>query len=185
MTGQVWWYVARASGIVAWGLLALSVLWGLALSTRVTGRRPAPAWLADLHRALGGLALAFTAVHLIGLVADSYVDFGWLDLLLPFASPWRPAAVAAGVVALYLLLAVEATSLLRRRVGARAWRRVHLASFPLYALATGHLLAAGTDAVNPWLNLAVLGSLLAIATLTLVRIVLPRGRVARSRASKS
>ena len=176
MNSQVWWYVARASGIVAWSLLALSMVWGLALSTRVSGRRPTAAWLADLHRALGGLAIAFTGVHLVGLIADSYVEFGWVDVLVPFASSWEPGAVAAGVVALYLLVAVEATSLLRRRVGPRAWRWLHAASFPLYALATGHLLFAGTDAGHPAQGIAVLVSLLAIGTLTLVRILLPRRR---------
>ena len=32
---QVWWYSARASGIVAWVLLAASVVWGLILSTKL------------------------------------------------------------------------------------------------------------------------------------------------------
>ena len=61
MTSQITWYAARASGIVAWALAAASVVWGLALSTRALGRTPRPAWLFDLHRFLGGIALAFTA----------------------------------------------------------------------------------------------------------------------------
>ena len=43
MTGTFPWYVARASGIVAWVLLAASVLWGLAITTRVMNGRPRPA----------------------------------------------------------------------------------------------------------------------------------------------
>ena len=72
---KVWWYATRSAGIVAWVLLALSVLWGLALSTKVFGKRPRPNWLLDLHRFLGGLAVVFTAVHVVAIVFDSFVSF--------------------------------------------------------------------------------------------------------------
>ena len=109
MNPQLWWYVARATGIVAWALLAASVIWGLLLSTRLARGRPTPAWLLDLHRFLGGSAVAFTALHLVGLVADNYVDFGLVDLLLPYASGWKPGPVALGIVSVYLLAVVEVT----------------------------------------------------------------------------
>ena len=181
MNSQVWWYVARSSGLVAWTLLAGSVLLGLALSTRAMGKRPTPAWLQDLHRGVGGLAVVFTGLHLAGLVADSYVHFGIVDLLVPFAASWKPGAVAWGVVGLYVLLAVELTSLLRRRISTRWWRRVHLLSFPLYGIATAHLLTAGTDATNPVLLLPVLASLVAVAGLTFVQIFGERGQRRRTR----
>jgi DMSO/TMAO reductase YedYZ heme-binding membrane subunit len=145
MNPQLWWYLARAGGLVAYALLAASTAWGLAVSTRLLGRWPAPGWTLDLHRFLGGLALAFTGIHLAGLLLDSYVRFDLLDLLVPFAASWRPPAVAAGIVALYLLLAVELTSLVRRHLPYRLWRRLHLGAFPLLAAATVHLLAAGSD----------------------------------------
>ena len=131
MNPQLWWQVARAGGLVAYGLLAASTIWGLAVSTRLLGRWPAPGWTLDLHRYLGGLAVAFTGIHLAALLLDSYIQFDLLDLLVPLASTWRPGAVAWGVVALYLLVAVQATSLARRRLPHRLWRRVHLAAFPL------------------------------------------------------
>ena len=56
MTSQLWWYVARAGGIVAWALLTASVLWGLILSTKLRPPRVRPAWTLDLHRFLGGRA---------------------------------------------------------------------------------------------------------------------------------
>jgi len=103
----------------------------------------------DLHRYLGGLALAFTGVHAAALLLDTYIHFDLLDLLVPFTAGWRPGAIAWGVVALYLLAAVEATSLARRRLPHRLWRRIHLAAFPLLAAATTHLLTAGSDRANP------------------------------------
>ena len=77
MSSQVFWFAARASGIVAWALAAGSVVWGLALSTRVLGGRPRPAWLFDLHRFLGGLALVFVGVHVLAVLADSYASPTW------------------------------------------------------------------------------------------------------------
>ena len=99
MTSQLTWYAARAAGIVAWALAAGSVVWGLALSTRATGRKPRPAWLFDLHRFLGGLALVFTAIHVVAIVADTYVHFSLINVLVPFTGTWHPAAVAWGIVA--------------------------------------------------------------------------------------
>jgi DMSO/TMAO reductase YedYZ heme-binding membrane subunit len=179
MNPQLWWYVARSGGIVAWGLLAATIWVGLALSTRALGKRPAPTWLLDLHRGLGGLAVVFTAVHVVALVLDDYVDFAFVDLFVPFASDWRPGPVALGVVALYLLVAVEATSLLRRRLSTTLWRAVHVASFPLAVVATAHLLTAGTDADNPVLLGAVVATMVAAAILTFQRILLLRRRTIR------
>jgi predicted ferric reductase len=144
---KLWWFVARASGIVAWILLAVSVSAGIVLSSRLL-RRPKPAWVLDLHRFVGGLAVMFVVVHVVALLADSFVSFGVADVLVPMASTWQPGAVAWGVVALYVLLAVELTSLLMRRLPHRTWYLVHLTSYALFALATIHGLLAGTDAGN-------------------------------------
>jgi hypothetical protein len=145
---RVWWYLARSSGLMAWAILSASVCWGLVVAGRLTRRIPPPAWNLDVHRFLGGLGLVFTVLHVLTLVADSYVHIGWASVLVPMASTWRPGAVAWGVVALYLLIAVEGTSLLRRWLPRRLWRAVHMASFALFATATVHGLTAGTDATN-------------------------------------
>src|SRR5205823_5045521 len=131
--------------LVGWGLLAAATLWGLALSSKVFGKRPRPNWLLDLHRWLGGVALIFTGVHVGALLADQYVHFGLTSVLVPFASKWHPVAVAWGVVSLYLLLAIELTSLARARLPKNVWRRVHFASFVLFLVSTIHGLTAGTD----------------------------------------
>jgi predicted ferric reductase len=158
VSGQFPWYVARASGLVAWGVLAAATLWGLALSTKVFRRRPRPNWILDLHRWLGGAALAFVGIHVLALLVDRYVHFGVVDVLVPFAASWHPAAVAWGVVGLYLVLAVELTSLVRPRLPRGVWRRVHYLSFGLFVTATIHGLTAGTDA----------GSLLVVGAAALV-----------------
>lgn len=86
MNEQLWWFVARSGGIVAWGLVTLSVCWGLFLSTKAVAKASQPKILLDLHRFLGGLSVTFTAIHIAGLVADSYIEFGWMDILVPWAT---------------------------------------------------------------------------------------------------
>ena len=174
MSSQVWWFVSRSSGIIAWALLTLSVCWGLLLSTRLLYRRVSAAWLLDLHRHLGGLAVVFTGIHLVGLVADSYVTFGWTELFVPMASSWRPGAVAFGVMAFYLLLAIELTSLAMRRLPRSLWRWVHRSSFVLFGFATYHGIAAGTDAGNAWYRIATWMSIGIVVTLTLVLVAVAR-----------
>jgi methionine sulfoxide reductase heme-binding subunit len=176
VTTQLWWHVARATGVVAWALLASSVIVGLLLSTRLTRGRPTPAWLTDMHRFLGGTAVAFTLLHVGGLVADTYVHFGLADLLVPFASSWRPDAVALGVVSLYLLAAIELTSLLRRRIPRSVWRRVHLTSFVLFWTATFHFLLAGSDSGHPLARWGINITAATVVFLSLVRILGQRGR---------
>jgi len=170
---HVWWYLARSSGIVAWALLSASVIWGLLLSSRLVTRRSAPKWLLDLHRFLGGLSVTFLVLHLATIVADSYVHFGRADVLVPFASSWKPAQVALGIFAFYVVLAVEASSLAMRKLPRRLWRRVHMMSFAGFVLATGHGFTAGTDSRNVWmfgaysLVVAVVAFLIVFRLLTL------------------
>ncbi len=181
---KLWWHLARSSGIVAWALAALAVLWGVALATRALGRRPQAPWLLAVHRFLGLLCIVFVGVHLVALYLDPFIKYGLEDLFVPLASSWKPVAVAWGVVAFYLLVAVEITSLLRQRMPARLWRGIHLTSYVMYVLATVHLLTAGTDRTNP----VMLGSVMATVAVTLFflayRVVGP-GRAASVRSSTS
>lgn len=170
MNNQLWWYVARSGGIVAWALLAGSVLWGLALSTKVLRGRPRPNWILDLHRFLGGMALLFTGIHVVSLIMDSYVHFGLLEVLVPFTGTWHPVAVAWGVISLYLLLAIELTSLARKRLSKRVWRMTHYLSFPLFLLTTVHALSAGTDRSTLPMRSSVIAVSALITALTFVRL---------------
>jgi predicted ferric reductase len=168
VNAHVWWYTARASGLVAWALVTLSVLWGLSFAGRLASR-PRPAWMLDLHRFLGGLSVAFVAVHVLGLSLDGYVHFGPAQLFVPFASSWRPVAVAWGIVGMYLLLAIEVTSLLMRHLPRRVWRGIHLTSFVLFVVATAHGLLSGTDVRNGVVRWCALGGTLAVANLLVLR----------------
>jgi len=112
----------------------------------------------------------FTEVHIVGIVADSYVHFGVADVLVPLASGWHPVAVAWGVVALWLLAAVELTSLARRWLPRTLWRRTHYASFPLFVVATVHGLSAGSDARGPVAVGVVTATTAVVAALVAARV---------------
>jgi predicted ferric reductase len=140
------WYAARASGVVAWALILVTIVWGLLLATRVLGRKAPPAWLLSLHRYLGALSLVFVGVHVGAIMLDSYTSFGPTDVLVPFASSWHPLAVAWGIVGMYLLVAIEVTSLLRHKLSNKVWHAIHLCSYFLFAMVTIHFVTAGTDA---------------------------------------
>jgi sulfoxide reductase heme-binding subunit YedZ len=180
---QIWWYLTRSSGIVAWLMLTASVIWGIVLSTKAFPEHRRPAWLLDLHRWLGALTMSFVALHLAALVADSYVHFGLADLAVPFASAWKPGAVAFGIVATWLLVAVEVTSLAMKRLSRRTWRGIHLTSYAVFWLSSMHGALAGTDRNALLYQATAVASLFAVAWALIYRVV--NRRSARRRTSSA
>ena len=144
------WILARASGLLAYGLLTSSVLAGIVLKARPFGAALKAAAVADLHRFLAMLGLGFIALHASALVLDSTVRVSVAALFVPGLVPYRPLWSALGVLAAELMLLVYASSALRRRIGVRAWRRLHWATYAVFALASVHGLAAGTDGGRLW-----------------------------------
>lgn len=138
------WFVARAAGLTAFGLLTLSVWLGLAMSTRLLGPKRQKS-LLGLHRSLAWTGLAMIGLHAGALLFDPTLHFGLLAVFVPFTAPWMAVPVAAGVVAGWLALALAASFRFRKRIGQRGWRRLHYASFGAFALSLGHALLVGTD----------------------------------------
>jgi len=171
---RTYWWISRATGIVAWAVLTLSVIWGLSLTTRLLGRFPKPAWMLDLHRHFAALATILVGVHVGSLMLDGYARFSLGDILIPMHTPWKPGPVAWGVVGLYLLLAVQGTSLAKRRLPLKVWRALHFLSYPLWAVATAHFITAGTDAYTPAFAYTVIGTTVVISALTIGRVLSPR-----------
>ena len=130
----------------------------------------------------------FVGVHVGALLLDPYVHFGISDVFLPLASRWHPVAVAWGVVGLYVLLAVELTSLAKARLPRRVWRAVHVAALPLFFVATVHFAATGTDAGNPIAVVAMVLAVVVVAALLLRRFRRPapaaRRRIPTARSTR-
>lgn len=142
------WLLARATGYAAFAALSLDVVAGLLVSTKT--RSLPRAALVDLHGWLSPLALALVLGHALVLLADSYIRFDLLDVAVPFVSRYRPVAVGLGVLAGYLAVVVHASFALRKRLGAKMWRRLHYASFVAFAAAALHAILAGSDAARAW-----------------------------------
>ena len=171
VTAKLSWYVARSSGIVAWATVTASILWGLALSSRLVRKRGVPAWLLDLHRYLGTLSLVFVLIHIGGLWADNFVYFGPSELFVPMSSPWKTGAVAWGIVAFYFLAAIQISSWLMRYMKRRIWHAIHLSSIGLWITATVHTFLAGQDRHNTLLQWFVVASTILVVQLTLFRLI--------------
>jgi predicted ferric reductase len=161
------WYVARSSGLIAWAVITAGILCGLAVTTRLIRRTGVPAWFLELHKFLGTLSVVFVAVHVFALWADDFVYFGARELFVPMASSYRPGAVAWGIAAFYLLVAIQLTSWTMRRLNRKVWHAVHLTSFPLFAFATLHGFTAGADNTNVLVQwVALTGGLLVVLLVT-------------------
>lgn len=173
------WYVTRAAAVSAYVLLLVAVDLGMLrsmareLSVRVS-------WLLDeLHQFISLLAAAFVALHLLALLFDPFIRFSPLNLLLPLGQPYKPLAVDLGVLALYALAVVLASSWLRRRMSQRTWRGLHYASFAVFFLVTLHGLLAGSDAAQPWMHALYVGAAASVLFLVVARIFAqPRERPA-------
>lgn len=171
-TEKLTWYVARSGGIVAWCLLALSLTLGLLLAGRMLGRKTSPAWILSVHRFLGGVSVLFTVV---AIMLDDFVDFGFVDVLVPWAATWKPTPVAWGIIAMYLAIAVEASSFAMKRLPRKLWRAIHWSSAPLFGLATLHGYQSGTDAGRGFI-IAIVVAMTILAIIRIIRVTLARRR---------
>ncbi|MFT3771747.1 MAG: ferric reductase-like transmembrane domain-containing protein [Minicystis sp.] len=181
------WLASRAAGIAAYLAITLEIVFGLFLSTGAGDRWLARARSIEIHRFLSVAALSLVATHALALLADRFVRFDILAVLVPFVAPYRPFAVGIGAIAAYAVLVVHASFGLRREIGQRAWRALHHLSFVVFVLATAHGLLAGSDAQKPWLRAAYASSTAAVLALVVYRVVelrrarsVPRGPSAHS-----
>ena len=172
------WILARASGLTAYVLLTGSVLAGLGLKSRPLGRALKAASVTDVHRFLALVALGAVGVHGVALVLDSTVKIGVPALLVPGIASYRPLWTGLGVVAAELAGLIVLSFRLRRTIGARAWRRLHWATYVVFAAATVHGLAAGTDATRPWVFGLYLGAVGAVVSATAWRALTVTPRLA-------
>ena len=138
------WYLSRATGVVSLVLLTAVLVLGLVLAGRRRPHGGTTTVVTAVHRwwALG--ASTFLVAHVVTAVVETYVDLGWVSVVVPFSSGYRPLWVGLGTLAFDVLLAVVVTSYARHRLPERAWRGVHLLSYLLWPLAVVHGIAMST-----------------------------------------
>lgn len=150
------WYVIRASGFVAVGLLILLMLSGIGQVTGLLYRfiEPVKAWA--LHKAMALALCGAIAVHVLFLLFDHYLPFSLAQVLVPFVSHYNnhtsllgfglsSIAVALGILAMYGVAVVVLSSLGWIDTRPKIWRRLHYLNYFIILAAFVHALGVGSD----------------------------------------
>lgn len=170
----VWWYITRASAIIAWVLLTLSALWGILLKTRILRGADNPEWLKVVHRFISSSAMLMVVTHVVSLWMDSYIEFTVVDLLIPFASSFEPVAVALGVMSMWVMVIVWLTSVAMPWLPQAVWKAIHFTSYlSLFAVAL-HSGMVGSDVGTPWYTALSLVLVTATTLAGIIRVVLTK-----------
>jgi len=139
------WYIVRGAGFVAVLLIFLLMLSGIG---QVTGHmyrlfEPSKAWA--IHRALA-IALCFSiAIHVLFLLLDHTLSFSLPQLFIPFISHYKSFWVGLGVLSMYFVAIIVASSLNWIDTKKGVWKNLHFTSYLVLVLVYFHALYTGTD----------------------------------------
>lgn len=147
---QLFWYIGRGSGSVAYLLLTAGIVLGIALSKRWTAPRWPRLIVHEAHRWLNLTLYLFLGVHTLMMLLDPYIGFSVAAVLVPFVSEYRTIWLSLGIIGAELALAIGASVLVRERLGYRVWHILHGLSYPIFVISTLHGLGTGTDSRAPW-----------------------------------
>ncbi len=163
---QSMWYITRAAGFTSYLLIWLSMVWGLAVSSKVLDAVLHRSFTYDFHQFLSLLAIGFILLHMLVLLFDGYLPYTLSQILVPFLSPYRPLWVGVGVIGFYLILLVTVTFYIRGRIGMKAFRVIHVFSLLAYLGVTLHGFLSGTNSSLPAVMGMYAGSFLVVVFLT-------------------
>src|SRR5512136_2001587 len=83
---KAYWYLSRASAMVAYLLIWLSMALGLMMTNKMARAWPGSPTAFDLHQFASLLGLALALFHALILVGDKYIDYNLAQVLVPFNS---------------------------------------------------------------------------------------------------
>ena len=150
MNSTALWYATRSSGLMALVLLTITMVLGLTTTTRTRARNWPGFAQQEMHRRISILAVVFLGIHVLTSVLDTYVNIGWVSVVVPFTSHYSSFWVGIGAVSLDLMLAVFVTSLLRSRMRPGTWRALHWLAYLSWPIALAHTYGMGTDSREGW-----------------------------------
>ena len=168
LVDHAWWLGSRSAGILAYALLSLSVVLGIAMATRSAPTKFRPA-LRTAHARIALIALAALAAHGLMLLGDAWLHPGVAGILVPFALDYQPFWTGIGICAGYLTIALSLSYYVRRWVGPRRWRSAHRLIPVAWLMATGHVLGAGSDAGALWLQVPLAATVGSVALMLAYR----------------
>jgi sulfoxide reductase heme-binding subunit YedZ len=183
VTDTVLWYATRGAGIVSLILFTVVVALGVLSAIRWQTRAWPRFMTAGLHRNLALLSVVFLVIHIVTAVVDPFTSLGPLAALVPFSSPYRRLWLGLGVVALDLLLAIVATSLIRARLGHRTWRAIHWLAYAAWPVALLHGLGTGSDSAALWMRVVDAGCVMVVVGAAIWRLSIEREALQRPPAA--
>jgi methionine sulfoxide reductase heme-binding subunit len=150
------WYFTRASALIGFFLLYLSIFFGLAIRTPILKKIIQPAYSFEIHSWISLQALLFALLHGIALLFDKFLSFSLSNIFVPFSAlpenailaGVKPIYLAMGIVSFYLMLILIVSSYLRKYIGFWIWRSIHFLNIVLWIFVIFHALKLGTDMKN-------------------------------------
>ena len=170
-SSQAVWYLTRGTGAISLLLLTAVTVLGIMNAVRWTPAFTPRFVVQRVHRNLSLLSVVFIVIHIATAVIDGFAPIRWIDAVVPFRSAYRPLWLGFGAVAFDLVIAVAVTSLIRARLGYRAWRAVHWTSYALWGVAVFHGLGIGSDSKQLWMLGLVVTSVVAVVAAAVCRVV--------------
>jgi hypothetical protein len=167
------WYATRGAGAMTLVLLTASVVLGIAEVRRWAPARAPHFAIAAMHRWVSLVAIALLAVHVVTTLLDPFPSIAVLNAGIPFVTSYRPLWIGFGTLASDLLVALVLTSLVRRRLGYRAWRGVHWLAYACWPVALLHGLGAGSDTKATWMLALTAACVVAVLVALGTRLVSP------------
>jgi predicted ferric reductase len=178
---KVYWYLSRATGLVGFALLWVSMASGLIISNKMARIWPGNWTAFDLHQYTSLLGPGFGVIHALVLLGNAFVPYSLVQLIVPFTNDqYRPVWVSLGQIGIYMSALVSFTFYVRKQIGNYAWRLIHYSSYIMFGLVLLHGLLSGTDSGNVWIANMYWISAISVVALTAYRVVVAKAAPARS-----
>jgi predicted ferric reductase len=148
---KFYWYASRATAVVGYLLLWLSMLLGLVISSKLSTQSSGKELVYELHKFTSILGLLFAVLHGLLLMGDRYIQFSLFQVLMPFSNQsYKPVWVGIGQLSVYIWLLVWGSFYVRKKISRRVWRLIHFGSFLTFVMVLVHGITSGSDTSSLW-----------------------------------
>jgi predicted ferric reductase len=170
---KVYWYLSRGSAIVAYILLWASMVLGLLMTNKMARYWPGAPTAYDLHQYVSLLGMGFVLFHGLILMGDSFIKLNLMQVVVPFASAnYRPVEVGLGQIGFYIWIILVGTTYVKKQIGIKVWKAIHVSSFLMFLFAMFHGIYSGTDSSAGWMQMIYWFSAASLVFLTIYRILM-------------
>ncbi len=172
---------AALAGYLSYGLMAMSVVWGIFLTTGWAKRIVRHQAVYNGHMTLALGTIAFGVIHALSYIFQKKEHFSFVKTFVPFVQGGE-IEVALGIVGLELMIGAAVAVTLTHALNYRRFRKVHIGgTYVGAALSWVHVLTTSPEARS----LGLVGITVAAAALVCIAMgvlrLLPPSRADRAR----